>query len=110
MKRLWMIIVLVLGASSVQAVDMKLQKGQRYYLQNCKECHGKGNRGGGLTSMEGWDNYFKNDGEKLIAFHPDLPAVLAYLKGDKFKKHQKSLLPFLQEFANDSPSIPSCNN
>lgn len=111
MKRLWIIVLaLVWSVGSLQAVDMKLKKGQRYYLKNCKECHGKGNRGGNLASMEEWGEYFKDGGAILVGFHKDDPKALAYIQGSKFKKHSKSLLPFLREFANDSPNIPSCNN
>ena len=84
--------------------------GQKYYLKYCSSCHGKGNRGGGLASSDEWRTYFSNGAKDMILFHEDEPEVLKYLKSEKFKNHQQKMLKFLIEFANDSDSIPSCNN
>lgn len=84
--------------------------GQKYYLNNCSECHGAGNRGGGLAKSYEWKDYFKDDAKLIMFFHEEEPKALEYLNTKKFKKQSKKMMKFLIEFASDSPNIPSCNN
>ena len=84
--------------------------GQKYYLKYCSECHGAGNRGGGLAQSYEWEDYFKNNAKMILFFHEEEPKALEYLKTDKFQRQSKKMKKFLIEFASDSPNIPSCNN
>ena len=84
--------------------------GQKYYLKYCSECHGAGNRGGGLAKSYEWKEYFEKDAKLILFFHEEEPKALEYLKTDKFKRQSKKMMNFLIEFASDSPNIPSCNN
>jgi len=84
--------------------------GQKYYLKYCSQCHGAGNRGGGLAKSYEWEEYFEKDAKLILFFHEEEPKALEYLKTDKFKRQSKKMKKFLIEFANDSPNIPSCNN
>jgi hypothetical protein len=48
---------------------------------------------------------------ELIELHEDengTEGIIAYLRGGQFTKEHDHLLTFLQEFANDSESIPTC--
>lgn len=107
-RLLFVFTCMILFSSSVFAVQNVA--GQKYYLKYCSQCHGKGNRGGGLAASYEWKDYFANGAKDLISFHYDEPKPLAYLKSDKFKQQQKKVLKFLLEFASDSDTIPSCNN
>lgn len=90
----------------------KQLKGQEYYLQQCSSCHGEGNRGGNLYSIIEWRDIFAKDGKELIDLHDgeeNVKEVMEYLKSDQFKKHNQNMLKFIQEFAYDSNTIPTCN-
>lgn len=87
-------------------------QGQEYYLKNCSFCHGEGNRGGNMASIKQWEALFLSNAKQLVYLHEDEEEnkeVLNYLKSKKFKKEEKLLLKFLQEFAYDSENIPTCN-
>jgi hypothetical protein len=62
------------------------------------------------TQLE-WKNLLAKHAKELIELHDDennTAEVITYLKGDRFHKEHDHLLKFLQEFANDSESIPTC--
>ena len=87
-------------------------KGQNYYLNRCSSCHGEGNRGGNMASIQEWKELFANNAEELKDLHSDDSEsvdVLIYFKSDDFKKESEIMMKFLQEFAYDSENIPTCN-
>ena len=85
--------------------------GQTYYLKACANCHGAGKRGGNMATVLEWKGLLADHAKELIELHEDennTTAIITYLKGDLFDKEHNRLLLFLQEFANDSESIPTC--
>ena len=104
------LILPAIAFAGIKKHTVKEKRGQQYYLKQCSQCHGQGNRGGNLAYKYEWIEYFKNDAEVLKSFHAD-EKVLEYLNSEAFKtKHQNRILNFLLEFAADSDAIPSCNN
>jgi NAD+--asparagine ADP-ribosyltransferase len=90
----------------------KEKKGQRYYLNRCSSCHGNGNRGGNMYSMNEWEELFKNDAKELILLHEDeenTTNIIKYIKSNNFQKEKKRMLKFIKEFAYDSETVPTCN-
>ena len=90
----------------------KQLKGQEYYLKACSACHGDGNRGGNLYSIIEWKYLFFDNGKDLIKLHigeDGTKNIIKYLQSKKFQHEKKKLLKFLQEFAYDSDTIPTCN-
>ena len=90
----------------------KQLKGQEYYIKQCSSCHGEGNRGGNLYSQREWEKIFSANGLDLIELHDgedNIEKVIKYIKSDKFKKQSPKMLSFIQEFAYDSNTIPTCN-
>jgi len=88
------------------------KKGQKYYIKNCSSCHGAGNLGGNMHSMDEWEELFSNNAQSLKELHigeENTSATLEYLNSKKFKKQSKRMLKFLKEFAYDSDYIPTCN-
>ena len=89
----------------------KEKVGQEYYLKACAGCHGAGKLGGNMATVLEWKGLLANHGKELIELHQDengTQGVINYLKSDNFIKEHDHLLKFLQEFANDSESIPTC--
>lgn len=85
--------------------------GQVYYLKRCSACHGEGNRGGNVNSINEWKEIFANNAKELIELHEgedNVEKVIKYLKSDDFKKESPRILKLLQEFAYDSELIPTC--
>ncbi len=85
--------------------------GQQYYLAACGSCHGAGKIGGNMATIAEWKTLLADHGKELIELHTDengTAGIIAYLKGEQFEKEHDRLLTFLQEFANDSESIPTC--
>ena len=91
--------------------------GQQYYLQACATCHGDGKIAGNMATQREWKALLDANASELIYLHEDvysgkteknaLPAI-EYLQGEQFVKEKRKLLKFLQEFASDSPDIPTC--
>jgi len=106
MKKL---LILLIAISSFM-YGAKEKKGQRYYLQRCGKCHGSGKMWGNVATQAEWKSFFTTDIKDLKDFHQDNPEVLKYLNSEVFKKEKGRVYRFLQEFASDSESIPSCNN
>jgi len=87
------------------------KKGQKIYMKNCSQCHGAGNLGGNMSSMDEWEELLDNKAKELIKLHKgeeNTVTVINYLKSEKFNKRKKYLINFLKEFANDSDYIPTC--
>ena len=90
---------------------IKEKIGQKYYLKRCSSCHGSGNRGGILYSISEWKENFNNNGKELIELHDgedNVQNVIKYIKSNSFKKESEKMLKFIQEFAYDSETIPTC--
>ncbi len=86
------------------------KRGQKYYLQRCSSCHGTGKMWGNVATQDEWKDFLTKDVKELKSFHTKNPKVLDYLNSKDFKKERNRMIRFLQEFASDSESIPSCNN
>ncbi len=85
--------------------------GQQYYLKACSSCHGSGKMGGNMATVSEWKELLDKGGKELIDLHRDengTKEIIEYLKSERFTKEHNRLLKFLQEFANDSESIPTC--
>jgi len=85
--------------------------GQQYYLAACGSCHGAGKIGGNMATVLEWKGLLDNHAKELIELHTDengTEGIITYLKSPQFEKEHDRLLTFLQEFANDSESIPTC--
>ena len=85
--------------------------GQQYYLKACGGCHGPGKLGGNMATQAEWKALLADHAKELIELHEgeaNVTALMRYLKGPRFEKEHDRLLRFLQEFANDSESIPTC--
>ncbi len=87
------------------------QVGQRYYLRACGGCHGSGKIGGNMATQAEWKALLSDHAKELAELHEgeaNVTGVMEYLRGPRFEKEHDPLLKFLQEFANDSESIPTC--
>jgi len=90
--------------------------GQKYYLNACSKCHGAGKLAGNMATINEWKALLDNNATELISLHIDVydkepkdaKSAIMYLKSSGFKKQKRRLLKFLQEFASDSPDIPTC--
>lgn len=107
MKKIMIIMLMVFVTLGFAA---KEKKGQKYYLKRCGTCHGTGRMWGNMATQDEWKSFFTTDIKDLKDFHKDKPNVLKYINSQDFKKEKGRMYRFLQEFASDSESIPSCNN
>ena len=85
--------------------------GQTYYLRECAACHGAGKLGGNMATQSEWKELLSKHAKELIELHEgeqNTTRVIEYLQSPRFEKEHDRLLKFLQEFANDSESIPTC--
>jgi len=90
--------------------------GQQYYLKACSRCHGAGKIGGNMATQREWKALLDANASELLYLHEDVydqepkdaTEAIRYLKSEQFKKEKRKLLKFLQEFASDSPDIPTC--
>ncbi|WP_457607778.1 c-type cytochrome [Nitratifractor sp.] len=90
---------------------VKEKVGQQYYLRACAPCHGPGKIGGNMATQSEWKALLSEHAKELAELHEgerNTTAVIDYLRGPRFEKEHDRLLKFLQEFANDSESIPTC--
>ncbi len=102
--------IVLLIVCAVLAFGTHEKKGQKYYLQRCASCHGTGKMWGNVATQSEWKGFLTKKVDELKSFHTKNPKVLEYLDSNSFKKERNRMIRFLQEFASDSESIPSCNN
>ncbi len=110
------LLLILLGLGNLEARPrgkhvVKEKIGQRYYLRACSACHGAGKLGGNMATQSEWKELLAHHGKELIELHEgeeNTTAVIDYLKSPQFENEHDRLLKFLQEFANDSESIPTC--
>jgi mono/diheme cytochrome c family protein len=108
---LTLILTLPLSAKPRGKHVVREKVGQQYYLKACGGCHGPGKIGGNMATQAEWKDLIADGAKELIELHEgerNVTALMEYLKSPKFQKEHDRLLKFLQEFANDSESIPTC--
>ena len=123
MQNKWLLVILLpLLTTTIQAKSrgkhiVREKVGQQYYLNACAKCHKEGKIGGNMATQREWKALLDNHASELIYLHEDVysdkaeknavPAI-NYLQSEQFTKEKRKLLKFLQEFASDSPDIPTC--
>lgn len=121
-SKIWMALLILLATTSGQAKERgkhvtREKVGQQYYLKACASCHGEGKLAGNMATQREWKALLDANASELIYLHEEVypdkkeknaVAAISYLKSEQFKKEERHLLKFLQEFASDSPDIPTC--
>jgi len=102
-------ITLLAGSTLLNAATYK---GQKIYMDSCKECHGGGQELAGSKKQRAWEKLMDNKGEKLADVHLSSKKAAAswdYFKDRSYTKGAKHLEDFLVEYASDSGNVPACN-
>ncbi|MFA6187856.1 MAG: cytochrome C [Sulfuricurvum sp.] len=102
-------ISFLLAASVLNAATYK---GQKFYIESCKECHGGGQELAASKNTRTWEKIMDKKGEKLADIHiasKKAQASWGYFESRKFTKDAKHLEDFLTEYARDSGNVPACN-
>ncbi|HEX5328783.1 cytochrome C [Sulfuricurvum sp.] len=102
-------ITLLAGSTLLNAATYK---GQKIYIETCKECHGGGQALAGAKKQRAWEKLMDNNGEKLAQIHLNSKKAEAswnYFKDRSFTKGARHLEDFLVEYASDSGNVPACN-
>lgn len=102
-------LTLLLAASVLNAATYK---GQKVYIESCKECHGGGQELAASKNTRTWEKIMDKKGEKLADIHMSSKKAQAsweYFESRKFTKDSKHLEDFLTEYARDSGNVPACN-
>lgn len=102
-------LAFLLAGSTLNAAAYK---GQKIYMDQCKDCHGGGQALAAAKPMRTWEKIMDKKGEKLADIH--LTAKKAepswsYFGDKKFTKDSRHLEDFLVEYARDSGNVPACN-
>ncbi len=84
-----------------------IQKGQKYYLKNCKKCHGNGTKGAAMKTQDEWEEMFEDNNAMIKEVHKGDKSE-AFFNGGKFEKIAPHLTDFLYEYGSDSGNVPSC--
>jgi len=87
-----------------------IKKGQKYYLKDCKKCHGNGTKGAAMLDQDEWADMFVDGAEEIKATHEDSEnkKAIKYFNSKKFRKHSPHLKDFLYEYGADSGNVPAC--
>lgn len=105
----FMILSFLLAASALSGATYK---GQKVYIESCKDCHGGGQELAGSKKMSTWEKFMDKKGEKLADVHMSSRRAQAsweYFDSRKFTKDSRHLEDFLVEYARDSGNVPACN-
>lgn len=105
MKKLPLLSLVLLSFIAVDAAEVA--KGQKWYIKECKECHGDGDKGAAMKTQEEWSALFGKNSSMIIKKHKETKAK-PYFESERFQDHSKSLLDFLFEYGSDSGNIPAC--
>lgn len=102
-------LFLMLAFSTLNAATYK---GQKAYIDSCKECHGGGQELAASKNIRTWEKIMDKKGEKLADIHVNSKKAQPsweYFQDRKFTKDAKHLEDFLTEYAKDSGNVPACN-
>ena len=102
-------IALMVGSTVLSAAAYK---GQKIYIESCKECHGGGQGFAGSKKQRAWSKLMNNKGEKLADIHLSSKKAQPsweYFGSRDFTRGAKHLEDFLVEYASDSGNVPACN-
>ena len=94
-------ITFMVGSTVLSAATYK---GQKIYIESCKECHGGGQEFAASKKQRVW--------EKLADIHLSSKKAQAsweYFDSRDFTRGAKHLEDFLIEYAGDSGNVPACN-
>ncbi len=108
MIKLSALIVLLL----VSTLHARTDKGQKIYMNTCKECHKSGQAMCKSRNMRVWKKVMSDNGQQLATLHTSSKKAQGsweYFKNPKFSKDSKHLRDFLTTYAKDSGNIPACD-
>jgi ribosomal protein L31 len=99
-------------SSGFSALNAATYKGQKIYMDVCRDCHGGGQELAASKNIRTWEKLMDKKGDKLMQIHLDSKKAQAsweYFQDRKFTKDSKHLEDFLTEYAKDSGNVPACN-
>lgn len=102
-------VIFLAGLSTLNAATYK---GQKIYIETCKECHGGGQALAGSKKQRAWAKIMENNGDKLAQIHLNSKKAESswpYFNSRIYSKNAKHLEDFLVEYAADSGNVPACN-
>lgn len=111
MIKLITFIVLFL-VSTLSTLNAATYKGQKIYMDTCKDCHGGGQAMAASKNMRTWEKIMDKKGEMLAEIHLSSKKAQPsweYFGDRKFTKDSRHLEDFLTEYARDSGNVPACN-
>jgi len=97
---------------TVSTLNAATYKGQKVYMNVCKDCHGGGQELAASKNIRTWEKLMDKKGDKLMQIHLDSKKAKEsweYFQDRKFTKDSKHLEDFLVEYARDSGNVPACN-
>lgn len=104
--------ITLLVMASISSLNAATYKGQKIYMDTCKECHGGGQELAASKNIRTWEKLMDKKGEKLADIHLSSKKAQAsheYFDSKKFTKDSKHIEDFLTEYAKDSGNVPACN-
>lgn len=111
MHTLFATVAMILLAAS-PLLNAASYKGQKIYIESCKECHGGGQAIAASKKQREWAKIMDNNGNKLAQIHLNSKKAEAswpYFNSRTYTKNAKHLEDFLVEYAKDSGNVPACN-
>lgn len=106
MKKFLAAFILLLGVN----VWGSVAKGQHFYVQICKSCHGTGAVMAPKFSAAEWERYFDEENRLLVSRHAAVPDAAAKFGEANFARKAVYVRDFVTEFSKDSGVLPDCGN
>ncbi|MDD2828816.1 MAG: cytochrome C [Sulfuricurvum sp.] len=106
------IFTVALLISAFSTLNAATYKGQKVYIDSCKDCHGGGQAMAGGKNTRTWEKIMDKKGEQLASIHLNSKKAQPsweYFQDKKFTKDAKHLEDFLTEYSRDSGNVPACN-
>lgn len=108
MKKIIFLLVIAL-----LQLNAAVYKGQKVYVQECKTCHGTGQKIAASLKKREWKQMLQSNGQKLSKIHLDSDKARKswdYFNSSKYTKRTRHLKDFMVEYAKDSGNVPACND
>jgi len=105
-------VIALLLTSALSPLSAATYKGQKIYMDTCKDCHGGGQALAAAKNTRTWEKIMDKKGEMLADIHLSSKKAQPsweYFSDRKFTKDSKHLADFLEEYAKDSGNVPACN-
>ena len=109
MFKIFIIMLMILTVSILQARQNYSERGMKTYKKLCKHCHGGPYKGAAMLRVREWKNLFKEGDAEILALHLKNKKALDVFNSSYYRNRRRQLVKFLVTSGSDLGVVPACD-